>query len=183
MRILETLTTRRLILRRPRLEDAEAIFSRYSGDAEVTRYLGWPRHQTVDDARSFVAFSDSVWSRWSAGPYLMESRHQATLLGSAGFDFIDVAHATTGYVLARDAWGQGYATEALNALMELAPELGISELSAFCHPLHRASIRVLEKCGFDARGTVADIFVLPNLHSGKHDVLQFTKTILGDSSP
>jgi RimJ/RimL family protein N-acetyltransferase len=37
------LETARLVLTAPLAADAEAIFTRYTGDPEVTRYLGWPR--------------------------------------------------------------------------------------------------------------------------------------------
>ena len=48
----------------------------------------------------------------------------------------------TGYVLAKDAWGQGYATEALRAMVNVARGIGIVSLSALCHPEHQASVHV-----------------------------------------
>ena len=57
----------------------------------------------------------------------------------------------TGYVLAKEAWGFGYATEALNAIACLGDALEIGELFALCHRDHRASHRVLEKRGFVGR--------------------------------
>jgi len=41
----ERIETARLVLRRPTAADAEAIFNRYAGDSDVTRYLAWPRHR------------------------------------------------------------------------------------------------------------------------------------------
>jgi len=70
--------------------------------------------------------------------------------------------AVTGYVLARDAWGRGYATEGLRAMVGLATDLRIIELRALCHPDNGASIHVLEKCGFQRGGTVKELF--PNLN-------------------
>src|SRR3712207_4844078 len=57
----ECLATERLVLRRPREEDADAILGRYSGDAEVTRLLAWPRHRLLDDTLAFIRWSDEVW--------------------------------------------------------------------------------------------------------------------------
>jgi RimJ/RimL family protein N-acetyltransferase len=51
-----TLETPRLQLVAPTPSDADAIFERYAGDADVTRYVGWPRHRTVADTRAFLAF-------------------------------------------------------------------------------------------------------------------------------
>jgi RimJ/RimL family protein N-acetyltransferase len=144
----EFLTTARLILRRPRCTDAEAIFTRYSADPEVTRFLAWPRHTSIEDTQRFLDSSDQEWGRWHVGPYLIEHREGARLLGSTGLYLETPARAITGYVLAKDSWGVGYATEALGAMVRLAEDLNVSELRASCHPAHVASQRVLEKCGF-----------------------------------
>jgi RimJ/RimL family protein N-acetyltransferase len=158
---MEVIETARLILRRPRLADAEAIFARYASDPEVTRFMSFPRHHDVEAARQFVASSDAQWAIWSTGPYLIEDL-SGELLGGTGFDFDDARTAQTGYVLARDAWRKGYATEALAAITALAPALGLRRLYATVHPDHAASIRVLQKCGFE-REEARQPVVLPNL--------------------
>jgi ribosomal-protein-alanine N-acetyltransferase len=124
-RAAELVMTARLLLRRPGPADAEAIFARYSSDPAVTRYLGWPAHKTVDDTRGFLAFSDDQWGRWPAGPYLVCSRADGTLVGGTGLMFETPHSAMTGYVLARDAWGRGYATEALTAMIAVAQGAGM----------------------------------------------------------
>jgi RimJ/RimL family protein N-acetyltransferase len=158
--------TPRLMLRPPRSDDARRIFERYAGDARVTRYLGWPTHRTIDDTHGFLAFCAGEWQRWPAGPFLIESRRSGVLLGSTGLSFETAQQAATGYVLARDAWGFGYATEALGAMRDLAAQLGITRLYALCHPDHRASSRVLEKCGFAFEGTLEKYAEFPNLDPG-----------------
>jgi RimJ/RimL family protein N-acetyltransferase len=159
----ERFETSRLVLRRPRPEDGEAIFSRYASDPEVTRYLSWPTHRWIDDTRAFLQWSESQWQAWPAGPYLIEARQDGRLLGSTGFAFEEPFRAATGYVLARNAWGLGYATEALGAMVGLAPSLGLSRIHALCHKDHGASSRVLEKCGFAFEGLHLRHSVFPNL--------------------
>ena len=163
MKAPEQLTTTRLLLRKPQRADAELIFSRYASDAEVTRYLGWPRHECIEQTQSFLDYSDLEWERWPAGPYLIEDLHDGRLLGSTGFTFQAAHRAITGYVLAKDAWGFGFATEALRAMVRLADSLEIAELCAFCHPDHRASYRVLEKCGFTRQPELVRGSHFPNL--------------------
>jgi RimJ/RimL family protein N-acetyltransferase len=107
--------TTRLLFRPPRPEDARSIFERYAGDPEVTRYLGWPRHLSVEDTQAFVAFSQAEWGRSQVGPLLIFARDSGRLLGSSGMLLEGPHDAQTGYVFARDAWGFGYATETLNA--------------------------------------------------------------------
>ena len=174
----EQLETARLDLLRPRAGDAEAIFSRYSSDPEVTRYVGWPRHTSVADTRAFLAFSDAQWQRWPAGPYLAWSRTDGTLLGSSGLMFETPHRAMTGYVFATDAWGLGYATEALAAMVDVARAAGVRRLYALVHADHRASARVLERCQFDREGTLRRYDEFPNLVPGEPQDVVCYATIL-----
>jgi [ribosomal protein S5]-alanine N-acetyltransferase len=159
----ERLLTERLVLRRPEARDAEAIFARYAGDPGVVRYMSFPLHRSSADARSFIEFSDGEWARWPAGPYLIESRADATLLGGTGLSFETPRRAVTGYILARDAWGRGYATEACREMVALASELGVRRVYALCHVDHWPSAHVLEKAGFEREGILRAHSVFPNL--------------------
>jgi RimJ/RimL family protein N-acetyltransferase len=166
------LETDRLVLRAPRAEDARRVFERYASDPRVTRFLAWQTHRTVADTRAFLSFCEAEWKRWPAGPFLIESRASGALLGSTGIAFETPQQAATGYVLAHDAWGFGYATEALGAMRDLAARLGVTRLYALCHPDHRASARVLEKCGFALEGTLQRYAEFPNIDPRVHaDVL------------
>jgi [ribosomal protein S5]-alanine N-acetyltransferase len=164
MKTVERIETERLLLRKPVHGDAEAIFHRYAGDPEVTRYLSWPTHRCVADTEQFLIWSDEDWARWPASSYLIFDREDpARLLGGTGISFQSPALAVTGYVFARDAWAQGYATEALEAMVKLARRTGVRRLVAVCHPQHRPSAHVLEKCGFLLDEERRDQFVFPNL--------------------
>jgi ribosomal-protein-alanine N-acetyltransferase len=170
--------TARLVLRKPGAADAAAIFSRYASDPDVTKYLGWQRHESLAHTEAFLALSDAEWLRWPAGPYLIESGVEGRLLGSTGLAFETLEVAATGYVLARDAWGAGYATEALTAMIELAGRLDVRQLYALCHPDNGASIRVLEKCGFVLDSLLAAHAAFPNLGSGRTcDCLRYARTL------
>ena len=171
----ERIETARLVLRKPTSADAENVFHGYSSDPAVTRFLGWPRHRSIEQTRLFLTYSEAEWQRWPAGPYLIESRASQRLLGSTGLAFETSLVAATGYVLAKDAWGCGYATEALGAIIGVARDLGIQRLYALCHPGHPASVRVLEKCGFEREGLLSHEF--PNLGSSQaEDCLCYSRT-------
>lgn len=161
-----TLETERLVLRRPGAVDAPAVFARYAGDPAVTRYLGWRTHTSVTDTQIFLACCDTEWRQTGVGPYLIESRETGDLLGSASLRMVSSQQAAAGYVLARDAWGRGYATEALHAVRGLALRLGVLRVTATCHPDHRASVRVMQKCGFTREGVLRGHAQFPNLAPG-----------------
>jgi ribosomal-protein-alanine N-acetyltransferase len=168
----DAIETSRLSLRRPRASDADAMFARYASDPDVTRFVGWPRHRTVDDTRGFLSFSDGEWTKSPAGPYLIFARDAGRLLGSTGLMFETPYRAATGYVLAKDEWGHGYATETLDAMVGVARTAGVHRLYALCHSEHLASARVLEKCYFAREGVLRGYAEFPNLTPVQpHDVL------------
>lgn len=161
------ISTARLFLRRPTVGDIEDIFERYASDAACGRYLAWPLHETVDDTRAFLEFSDSEWAQWPAGPYLVFAKDTRMLLGSTGLAFETPQRATTGYVFAKDAWGNGFATEVVRMMKLTAAQAGVRRLSACCHPDHQPSRHVLEKCGFALEGTLRQCCEFPNLAPGE----------------
>ena len=178
MRAPERFETERLILRRPRVEDAELVYDRYASDRDVSRYLAWQLHQSADTTRLFLEFSDQEWQRWPAGPYLVESKADGSLLGGTGFAFETAYRASTGYVLAKDAWGRGFATEAVRAIVDIGRTIGIVRLYALCHVDHGKSARVLEKSGFAREGVLQRYLEFPNLAPGApSDVYCYAKLL------
>jgi ribosomal-protein-alanine N-acetyltransferase len=170
----ELIQTERLILRKPIASDAGEIFRRYASDDVATRYMSWPTHRSINDTHVFLAWSDAEWRRWPAGPYLVRSREDGRLLGGTGLDFQSAEEAATGYIFAQDAWGFGYATESLQAMVALARSLHVKQLEAVCHVDHRASANVLEKCGFRLTGIKPHYLEFPNLDAGtKCDVRSY----------
>ena len=96
----EKIETARLLLRRPKQSDAQAVFHRYASDRDVTRYLSWPTHRSVADTLAFIALSDEEWRRWPAGPYLVLTRENGRaqeLVGSTGLFYKSATRAVTGY--------------------------------------------------------------------------------------
>ena len=177
MRCPDHLTTNRLSLQRPRRSDAELIFSTYASDPDVCRYLAWPRHESVTDSIAFVDFSDAEWARGPAGPYLIWHRRAGALLGSTGLTFEESEQATTGYVIARKHWGNGYASEALRAMMTVAAGARARRLTTVVHPAHEPSRRVLLRCGFNSLGLDESPIVFPNLDSEPVTVERFAATL------
>jgi RimJ/RimL family protein N-acetyltransferase len=167
MKAPERFATDRLVLRRPHVDDAEAVFERYASDHEVSRYLAWRRHDSPLVTRAFLEYSDEEWDRWPAGPYLVELKSDGRLIGGTGFAFETSYRASTGYVFARDAWGNGYATEAVKAMVEIAQRLALVRLYALCHVDHERSARVLERTGFDREGILRGYLEFPNLAPGR----------------
>ena len=62
----QKIETKRLLLRRFKIEDAEDMYNNWASDPEVTRYLTWPTHSSVDVTRDLL--TDWV-SRYEDGSY------------------------------------------------------------------------------------------------------------------
>jgi [ribosomal protein S5]-alanine N-acetyltransferase len=172
--------TDRLILRPPRLSDAEQIFARYAQDLDVSRYMSWTPHRSIDDTRAFLdrITADNESGR-SCG-YLIFSHNDNQLLGSVG-GTIDQHRMQFGYCLARDAWGRGIATESARAFIEAVfARLPVSRIQAYCDVENAASARVLETASLKLEGTLRKYVVLPNLENSPRDV--FLYAILRNSS-
>ncbi len=71
-------------------------------------------------------------------------------VGRCGFKQISTGEIEVGYVFLKKFWGQGLATEALNALLAWAKEnISIDKIIAFTPIEHKASERVMQKCGME----------------------------------
>ena len=167
MQTNDIIETSRLQLRRPADSDAQEIFDRYAADPDTTRYMGFRAHASLDDTYAFLRQSAAEWSRWGAGPYMLRLRANNSLIGSTGLHYETTLRAMTGYILAKDSWGKGYATEAVKAIIGLARERRVQRLYALCHTEHRPSMHVLEKSGFVREGILRAYMEFPNLSPGR----------------
>ncbi len=142
--------TRRLLLRRLRAEDAEALFH-YRSDPDVSRYQNWDP-QDVEEIRGFIREQSSVevdtpgtWCQM--GIYLLDSE---TLAGDCGLHFPEGRdfEVELGITLAPAFQGKGYAAETLIAVIDVLFELfGKHRVTASLDPRNLASARLLERVG------------------------------------
>lgn len=167
------LATPRLRLRRPEPADAPAIFARYGSDPEVTRHLTWPTHRSVADAEAFVRLAQAGWQEGTDCPWLVADA-AGRLLGAAGVRSTGLGWEV-GYAFARDAWGHGYAREAVGAIVAALGRLPPRPVVALVAPANAASIRVLEACGFARDRLLPRHKVLPQLGPAPADLALYRR--------
>jgi RimJ/RimL family protein N-acetyltransferase len=149
--------TERLRLRALAADDVEALHRIY-GDAETMRHVGRGRRPTADvEATQRVA--DFVWRHADLHGFSMwaiDERDGDALVGIAGLIWVE-GHGPdveAAYVLRRDRWGRGYATEALLEVLRIGhDELGLERIVALAYPENDASRHVMEKAGMRPVGT------------------------------
>jgi [ribosomal protein S5]-alanine N-acetyltransferase len=142
---MERIVTERLVLRRAREEDLEAMHAVLS-DPIATRYWSTPPHTDVEQTREWLA------AMIEAVPGVREDfvvELEGRVIGKAGcFQLPEI-----GYILHPAHWGRGYATEALRAVIPYVfAHHPIPALRADIDPRNAASIRLLTKLGFTLSG-------------------------------
>ncbi len=172
----EEIRTQRLLLRKPREGDGALVYARYATDPEVRRFLLFPPPKGPEDSEAFIARCLQVWEEGSAFPYAIERLEDGLFLGMVEIR-MEGFKADIGYVLARDAWGQGYGSEAARAVVEWAlDQAGIYRVAAFCDVENPASARVMEKVGMQYEGLLKRFIIHPNTSSEPRDVLLYAIT-------
>jgi RimJ/RimL family protein N-acetyltransferase len=152
------LVSARLTLRPFEMSDLLSVHH-YASDPAVTRYMDWGPN---DDAatREFLEMA-SAPRRMSADDFhfAVVLSSVSELIGGCSIRIESRIHerASFGYVIAKEHWGNGFATEAALRLKDFAFDvLGVHRLEATCHPDNVASARVLTKTGLSLEGRMRD---------------------------
>ena len=145
---IPVLETKRLTLRAPRLGDAKTVATLANDRRIAENTARIPHPYKMSDAEGFIAGANKVGGE--AG-FLITLR-DGEIVGACGVMLQDET-PELGYWLGLPFWGQGYATEALHAVIDYAfTDLGHETLQAGSRVTNPASRRVLEKCGFQWTG-------------------------------
>ena len=164
------ITTARLVLRPPVLADAEAIFSSYGQDPDVTRYLIWRPHASLEDTRAFVQTCIDAWAGGVRLPWVITRAGDGRLLGMLEARIDDGFKVSVGYVLAREHWGHGYTPEALRAVIDqFWQQPDVFRIWAICDVENPASARVMQKVGMVYEGTLRRFVRHPNAGAEPRD--------------
>ncbi len=148
------LQTNRLILRRMQRSDSRDMFE-YARDPAVTRFLTWDPHPDEAYTRRYLTY---VASRYKAGEFFDWSlilRTENKMIGTCGFTRIDCKNhlGEVGYVLNKNYWGRGLATEALQRVIQFAFEvLKLGRVESRFMEGNIPSKRVMEKAGMTFEG-------------------------------
>lgn len=147
------LETERLVLRAWERDDVEPLLA-LTSDAETMRYIGNGKPWDIARAREWLGWMEECYRERGFGRWAVVEKDGGRLVGSCGF-YLVLEKVDFGYMLARDCWGRGYATEVGRAALRHGFEsLNFGEVVARTAPENQASRRVLEKLGFEFRGLV-----------------------------
>ncbi len=141
----DVIETHRLLLRPVSQGDLDDLAELY-GDPEVTRFVSrLDRSQTQDHLRR----AERSWQERGHGTFAVLDGASGRFVGRVSLRYWGQFDETeVGWVLRRDAWNHGYATEAGHACLDWAfTHLAIPYLTAMVHPDNVRSSRVAERLG------------------------------------
>jgi ribosomal-protein-alanine N-acetyltransferase len=148
------LETERLRLRKLVLGDAEDIFA-YASDDEVTKFMIWDTHKTLEDSQGFITFTLDRYEKDDAGEWGIILKETGTLIGTIGFPRHDNknSQAEIGYVLRRSYWGKEIMPEAVGRILQFAfSEMKLNRIEC-CHFFpNEKSGKVMQKIGMSFEG-------------------------------
>jgi ribosomal-protein-alanine N-acetyltransferase len=151
--LLPILETERLRLMPLTAGDATDIFP-LMRDAEVMAFWDMPESDDPDMIANIVAGEVEEMANGRAIYWALRPLHEDRFIGTCDLSEIDRRHkrAEVGFMLGRDAWGQGYALEAMQAIVAYSATLGLRRLLARTQLGNRRSDSLLEKLGFEEEG-------------------------------
>lgn len=153
----QVMETERLILRPYTPEDADAMFHNWASSGNVTRYLTWPAHSSVEVSRSVLtawaqSYQDPRVYHWGIVP-----KGSGQVIGDIAVVRMDegAASAELGWCLGEAWWGQGIMPEAALAVRNyLFDRAGFFRLAAKHDVRNPKSGRVMQKIGMHCEGTL-----------------------------
>lgn len=155
---MEELTTKRLQLRKLRLEDAERI-ERFASDYDVAKTtLNIPHPYPEGSAKTFVEKMLEEHEKGTIFTFAIEEQTANELIGLVGIN-INAAynHGELGYWIGKPYWGNGYGTEAARRVLRFGfNELQLHKIFARAFAHNPGSWRIMEKIGLKYEGTLKE---------------------------
>lgn len=150
----ESLQTPRLILKNVEPADRRFLFQEFS-DPLVTRYLLDQEPLAREDEADAILSLFLQPEPRCQHRYILVRREDGQKIGTCGFHCWrqDAGTVEIGYDLRPDAWGCGYAREALGGMLRFAAShMGLTAVKAHIYPENVRSVRLIERLGFSDSG-------------------------------
>ncbi len=152
----QTLETPRLTLRRATLEDAKPMFRNWASDPEVTKFLTWPPHESMEVTQRLLAGWIAEYEKDDYYHWMIILKDLDEPIGSIiarGYDE-RIESIEIGYCIGRQWWHKGIMTEALNVVVEfLFTQVCLNRIESRHDPNNPHSGDVMQKCGMRYEGT------------------------------
>jgi [ribosomal protein S5]-alanine N-acetyltransferase len=72
----EQIATKRLVLRKPGIDDAFVLFNAYMQDMEVTRYTTWRPHRQLQETADLIRSSICAWENGTRFSFVITHKEE-----------------------------------------------------------------------------------------------------------
>ncbi|WP_025117629.1 GNAT family N-acetyltransferase [Lysinibacillus fusiformis] len=148
------LETKRLFLREITTEDTYDVLT-YLSDKDVVKFMGISPCQNIKDVEEEIEWYKSIYKEATGVRWGITMKDTGTVIGSCGFLNMLTKHyrAEVGYELSKAYWGQGIASEALEAVVHYGfQHLQLERIQALIEPANISSQKLVERQGFLKEG-------------------------------
>ena len=152
-----TLESPRLLLRRITAEDAQPMFDNWASHSDVTKFLSWPAHTSVEVTKAVInswlpCYEQADYYQWVI---VLKANGTAPIGMISVVNLSDhIQKAEIGYCLGKQWWHKGIMSEALNTVIDfLFTQVGMNRIEAKHDPNNPHSGGVMQKCGMRYEGT------------------------------
>lgn len=143
----------KIILRHIRENDTQSIYDNWASDPEVSKYVMWDTHQSIEDTKQIVNYWLDQYKQGKYYRYGIVLKENNELIGMIDVAYYENDVPVIGYNLARKYWNNGYMTSALGLLCDQLFKDGYKQIKVEAIADNIASNRVIEKNNFVFTGT------------------------------
>jgi RimJ/RimL family protein N-acetyltransferase len=144
---MRDLQTQRLSLKRFVLADALDLFT-IRGDPAAMAHWDWPGDTDIEQTRAVAQLCVDDIKREQSSYWTVRTRPGDVFVGVVDLSDQANSRADVGFMIKRELWGQGYASEALGVMIDEAWTMGLALLTARAHADNDRSTRLLNRLGF-----------------------------------
>ncbi|MDO4940354.1 MAG: GNAT family N-acetyltransferase [Erysipelotrichaceae bacterium] len=152
---MKKIETERLLLRKVKLEDAQAIFDNWASDEETSRYVMWDKHVSLKETKNYVGKIVSNYKYDFYFDWLVCLKEDDEPIGEISVVNFSLKQriCEIGYCYGKKYWNKGYASEALKAVIDyMFSETNIDKVYSRHLSNNEASGKVMKKAGMKYDG-------------------------------
>ncbi|MCI5655843.1 GNAT family N-acetyltransferase [Candidatus Pseudoruminococcus sp.] len=166
----QSVETERLILRRFRYSDNEAMLKNWIADEKIQSMYSEPTYTTIEAINELLkkyidSYENSDYYRWA-----IILKDSGECIGQIAYFLVDTKNnfAEIEYCIGSDFQCKGLATEATKAVIEYGfSKINLHKVQICTKTINIPSQKVIEKCGFHYEGTLRDYFYMNGEYVGR----------------
>ncbi|MBR1779065.1 MAG: GNAT family N-acetyltransferase [Clostridia bacterium] len=153
----QNIETKRILLRKFKVEDSPYMYNNWAKDPEVSRFLNWLPHRSIEETEELLTLWETEYQKAHCYRWCIVHKELDEPIGS-----IDVVHifedaccCEVGYAMSRNFWGQGIMTEVFKEVIAyLFEKANFNRIQARFDVENVASGKVMQKAGLSYEGTM-----------------------------